>query len=1057
MPVLLHRHALIAHSLLVAGAFSLSPVLAAVADAAASHPPSPSTAPATQAAASLARRAIVHSDYAHWRSVQGAALSRDGRFAAYALVGQESDGELVVRRLADGQEWRVPRGLQPQFSADGRFLAFAQAPTRAAQDQARKDKKKGDDAPKPGAGWMDLASGQFETVDRVKRFAFAEDGGTRLALWLEPPAKLDKQADKKAAGSGARTDQVMQDSDQTAPNEHGFFGASHASAEAGKKKETGSPLLLVNPADGQRQRLEDVSGFAWSRDGRWLAFAVSTAPAKDSKDSKPAAPTRDGAYLLPAEGGEPRLLLGGAGVYKQLQFDEAGQQLAFVSNRDHLSQHPEAKDTKDAGKDAGKDEAKPPATPFKLYLWQAAGKPGAVELLAAGSPGLREGYAPSEHASLRFSKDGQRLFLGTAALPKEAAKDAPEPLKVDLWHWKDPELQSMQKVRAEKEKLRSYRAVIHLGEPAGPRFVQLATPELPEVVVNDNADFALGFDEQPYRALQSWDDLYRDAYAVNLQDGSTRLLARKLRGMPLLSPGGRYVTAFLPERKQWMAWRTRDGSERALTAAIKGEHFENVERDVVEPAGAYGQVGWMDEDRAVVLNAQYHLWSVDPESLQARRLTGGLAQPRIQLRLQRVDEDAADREERHHKPLPAGPWILLGTDEQDKSTAFYRLDPATGSAPERLLHKPQLLGGLVKARNAEVWLHTAQDFRTFPDLWLSQGPLGQQGQPQRLSDANPQQAELRWGTQEIIGYTSAKGRKLRALLARPDDFDPKKKYPLMVYIYEKMTDNLHRYVPPAPGQNINVSRYVSNGYLVLRPDIVYTIGHPGQSAMDTVIPAIQQLVKQGFVDEKRIGIQGHSWGAYQINYLLTRTTMFRAAEAGASMANMVSGYGGIRWGTGKSRAFQYEQQQSRIGATPWQRPDLYVENSPIFRIDRVTTPYLTVHNDEDDAVPYYQAIEFFTALRRLGKEAYWFNYNGEKHGLRDRDALKHFTVHMGEFFDHHLLNAPRPAWMDQPVPYLERGKRDVMPLFRPAGVKSPERAPVIEDPTAPPQQPLQTR
>ncbi len=1040
---MLHRRALFTHSLLLASAFGLNPVLASVA---------------AEDAAAL-KRPIAHSDYAQWRSVQGAVLSRDGRFAAYALVGQESDGELVVRRLADGLEWRVPRGLQPQFSADSRFLAFAQAPTRDALDQARKDKRKGDDAPKPGAGWMDLSSGRFETVDRVRRFAFANEGGSRLALWLEPPAKPDGKSegkdDRKPGTSAAKADDVQ---DQTAPSENGFFGASHTSAEAGKKKEGSSPLLLVNAESGQRQRLEDVSSFTWSRDGRWLAYALGTPAAKaPARDAKPGEASRDGVYLLPGSGGEPRRLLGGAGVYKQLQFDEAGRQLAFVSNRDAQSQQPkaEAKDERKSAAD-GHDEGKASATPFKLYLWQD-GQDGATALLAAGSPGLREGFGPSEHASLHFSKDGQRLFLGTAALPRDSAKNAPEPLKVDLWHWKDPELQSMQKVRAEKEKLRSYRAVIHLADPASPtgrRFVQLATPELPEVLFNDNADVALGFNELPYRALQSWDSLYRDAYAVSLRDGSTRLLARKLRGMPLLSPGGRYVTAFIPERKQWMAWRTGDGSERALTAAIKGEHFENVERDVIEPADAYGQVGWMADDRAVVLNAQYHLWSVDPESLQARRLTEGLGKAPIQMRLQRVDEDGGDREERHRNPLPAGPWILLGTHEQDKSTAFYRLDPAGTGAPERLLHKPQLLGGLLKARDAEVWLHTAQDFSSFPDLWLSQGPLGQS---RRLSDANPQQARLRWGTQEIIGYTSAKGRKLRALLAKPEDFDPKKKYPLMVYIYEKMSDKLHSYVPPAPGQNINVSRYVSKGYLVLRPDIVYTVGHPGQSAVDTVLPAIQQLVKQGFVDDKRIGIQGHSWGAYQINYLLTRTSMFRAAEAGASMANMVSGYGGIRWGTGKSRAFQYEQQQSRMGATPWQRPDLYVENSPIFRVDRITTPYLTVHNDEDDAVPYYQAIEFFTALRRLGKEAYWFNYNGEKHGLKDRDALKHFTVHMGEFFDHYLLGEPRPAWMDQPVPYLERGKRDVMPLFRPGAVRSIERPPVIEDPTAPPVPPLQTR
>jgi len=253
----------------------------------------------------------------------------------------------------------------------------------------------------------------------------------------------------------------------------------------------------------------------------------------------------------------------------------------------------------------------------------------------------------------------------------------------------------------------------------------------------------------------------------------------------------------------------------------------------------------------------------------------------------------------------------------------------------------------------------------------------------------------------------------------------------MVYIYEKMTDNLYRYVPPAPSQNINVTRYVSNGYVVLRPDIVYQTGHPGKSAMNAVIPAINKVVGLGYVDAKRIGIQGHSWGAYQINYMLTQTNMFRAAEAGAAVGDMVSGYGGIRWGKGVSRAFQYETGQSRIGGTPWNKTNEYIENSAIFHIDKIQTPYLTKHNDGDDAVPWYQAIEFFTAMRRLGKEAYWFNYNGEKHGLKDRENVKHYTVHLDEYFDHYLLNQARPDWMNTPTPYLQRGRRDVKSLFTP--------------------------
>jgi dipeptidyl aminopeptidase/acylaminoacyl peptidase len=158
--------------------------------------------------------------------------------------------------------------------------------------------------------------------------------------------------------------------------------------------------------------------------------------------------------------------------------------------------------------------------------------------------------------------------------------------------------------------------------------------------------------------------------------------------------------------------------------------------------------------------------------------------------------------------------------------------------------------------------------------------------------------------------------------------------------------------------------------------------------------------------------------------------MFAAVEAGASVSNMVSAYGGIRWGTGMSRAFQYEKTQSRIGAPPWDAPLQFIENSPIFWVKKVQTPYLTIHNDEDDAVPWQQGIEWISAMRRLGKEAYMFTFNGERHGLGNRDNMKYWTVHMDEFFDHYLLGKPRPEWMDKGVPYQERGKREIAPLFK---------------------------
>jgi dipeptidyl aminopeptidase/acylaminoacyl peptidase len=189
-----------------------------------------------------------------------------------------------------------------------------------------------------------------------------------------------------------------------------------------------------------------------------------------------------------------------------------------------------------------------------------------------------------------------------------------------------------------------------------------------------------------------------------------------------------------------------------------------------------------------------------------------------------------------------------------------------------------------------------------------------------------------------------------------------------------------------------------------------------------VLPAIQAVVDQGFVDEQAIGIQGHSWGGYQIAYMITQTNRFRAVEAGAPVSNMTSAYSGIRWGTGTPRQFQYERTQSRIGGSLWEYPMRYLENSPVFRADRVQTPLLMLHNDNDGAVPWYQGIEYYLALRRLDKEVYMFTYNGEPHGLRKRANQEDYTRRMQEFFDHFLKGAPAPAWMERGIPYLERDK-----------------------------------
>jgi acetyl esterase/lipase len=635
-------------------------------------------------------------------------------------------------------------------------------------------------------------------------------------------------------------------------------------------------------------------------------------------------------------------------------------------------------------------------------------------------------------------------------------------VKVDIWSWTDPLLQPMQKVQADAEKKRNYRAVISTKDKS---VVPLASEDMPDLTVVEGAAVALGASDVPYRQLVSWDAEHNDYYAVNLQDGSRKKLLEKSRFAATLSPGGTYLLSFNAEDSQWYSVRVSDGVKTNLTARL-GVRFDDESSDTPEPARSYGLAGWTSGDRSVLLYDRYDLWEVRPDGTDARLVTGGAGRKaQIVFRYARTDPE--------ERTIPTDkPFLVSAVSDVTKATGYYRVTPTAATPapaakptkgkaapaapaplaagygePVKLVMLDKRLGSpgaggrpggggpgggggptLLKPKNADgPFVLTASRFEEFPNLWTA-GPNFEN--LTKVSDANPQQAEYVWGRSELIDYINADGKKLRAILTKPDNFDPAKKYPLMVYIYEELTSGLHAYTPPAPSHRLNLSRYVSNGYILLQPDIVYTTGYPGEDAFKCVVPAVQHLIEMGFIDPTRVGIGGHSWGGFQITYLVTRTDIFRAVEAGASVSNMVSGYGGIRWESGMSRAFQYERSQSRIGAPPWIRPLQFIENSPIFWVENVRTPYLTVHNDEDGAVPWYQGIEFYSALRRLGKEAYMFNFNGEGHHLLVRDNQKYWTIHLDEFFDHYLLGRPRPEWMDKGVPYLERGRRDVSGYYK---------------------------
>ena len=370
--------------------------------------------------------------------------------------------------------------------------------------------------------------------------------------------------------------------------------------------------------------------------------------------------------------------------------------------------------------------------------------------------------------------------------------------------------------------------------------------------------------------------------------------------------------------------------------------------------------------------------------------------------------------------LPEGDLLFSTFDERTRAGGYARGPGDGAGGVAELVSGPFRYRFLAEAEDAGGLLWTRESFGAFPDLWT--GGAGFEA-ALRLSDANPQQAQYRWGSAELVDWTSNDGTRLDGILLTPEGFDPSRQYPLMVYFYERMSDGLHDYRAPTPGgSSIAFSFYASRGYVVFVPDIPYEVGYPGESALDAVVPGVLELLGRGFVDPARIGVQGHSWGGYQIAYMLTKTNLFAAAEAGAPVSNMTSAYGGIRWQTGMSRMFQYERTQSRIGGTLWDERDRYIHNSPLFFADKVRTPLLMMHNDEDGAVPWYQGIELFVALRRLQKPVFLLNYNGEAHGLRRRANQEDWAVRMQQFFDHYLRDAPAPRRMAEGVPAVDKGR-----------------------------------
>lgn len=950
------------------------------------------------------KRPLTLRDFDGWRNIQNQTLSRDGKFLAYGLFPQEGDGVVVVRNLQSGTEWRQAAGARPeptpadpesdappvipsvtiQFTADSKFVVFSVFPSKAERDKFKKLRApRPEDTPRNGMVIVDLSSGTAVRVERVKNFEVPDKVGGTIAYLREAAPGTPAASPAPPTTDGDEMGWNAEGEDQGRGGQGGGRGNAGSGGGTGRR-EYGTELALRNLTTQAERNFADVLTYTLSKDAATLVYAVSSR--KEETNG-----------IFTVETGSdsaPRAILAGPGRYSRLTWDEEQAQLAFMSDR---------------------DDAKAKQPKVKLYLW-ARKSDAPLELVTPATPGFRDGFLASDRGNINFSRDGKHIFFGCAP-PAEEAPDpandvaAEDKVNADLWHWKDEHIQPMQRVRAAQDRNRTYRAVYYLAEK---KLVQLGDPMMRDVTTtSDDGLWALGTDDHAYGPILEYDEQYYDFYLVNTRTGERNMLLRKHNGGVTMSPDARYALYY--DAKAWKTISLTDGRETTLTGNA-GVNFWREDYDLPGAPSAYGSAGWTKDGKYILLYDEFDVWRMTPNGGEAVNLTKGAGRSaHLEFRYVRFGNDPRDPDGRWIDP--AQPLLLRATDKETYDTGFYRTRLDAAAAPQKLTFAAKAFANPVKARDADVVVLTGSSFEEFPDLLITDSNFARL---QKVSNANPQQSEVNWGTAELIHFRNADGVALKGALFKPENFDPKKKYPMIVYIYEKLSQNVHAYVAPAPRHTINATFYSSNGYLILQPDIVYTIGQPGQSALKCVLPAIDAVIARGFVDEKNIGIEGHSWGGYQIAYMITQTNRFKAVEAGAPVANMTSAYDGIRWGPGLPRQFQYERTQSRIGASLWAAPLKFVENSPIFMADRIRTPLLILQNDADTAVPWYQGIEYFLALRRLGKEVYMFTYNGAPHGLTRRADQKDFTVRMQQYFDYFLKGAPKPEWMEKGIPFLDR-------------------------------------
>lgn len=745
--------------------------------------------------------------------------------------------------------------------------------------------------------------------------------------------------------------------------------------KAKKDSKTGSKLLLKELGRDYSHELEFVTSFAVDSSARFMAYTV----ADTSKE-------KNGLYILDLD--EKRttpiaLDVRKNGNYANLSWNKKSE-LVFTRSEFLKKGETEKAD---------------------LMFWS-----GGLKDLVTKNDYPQNWIIPSKN-KVFWSKDGNTIFFGFKPfVEKEKKKTDSTDIynfdnilsdkEVDVWHWDDPLIKTNEKVEYKKNKDKTFAAAYNFKEE---KFVQLADKEMKGITLKKDQNKFLGWSQKPYQKLKTWSGSFADYYVTDLKTGKREKFAEKLYDFVSLSSDGKFAVYFFD--KEWYLYNVDKKETVNLTSKIETP-FEDEDHDYPREVNSYGFGGWINKSESFLIYDKFDIWKFSTRSFKGENLTKSEGRKNfLQFRVMKLNKKArffkSDEE-----------LLVRAYNDKEKYTAIYKLD-LDNNKLEALTENYKKFTIKAKAEKSDKILFTRESYREYPDFWITDSDFDS---PEKITDLGKQIKEFKWGTPELIDWLSADGTPIQGILIKPENFDPAKKYPVFVYYYRFFTPRMYNFPDIVVNHRPNYGVYSSHDYVIFLPDIRFEIGRPGLSAVKCLVPGIHKLIEMGIADPDKVGLHGHSWSGYQTAFVVTQTDIFKCAVAGAPVSNMTSAYSGIRWGTGLARQFQYEKTQSRIGASLFESPHLYIENSPVFFADRINTPLLIQHGDIDEAVPWYQSIELYLAMRRLNKDCIFLQYRGEPHHLKKYPNKLDYSIKMKEYFDYHLKGEKPAEWIINGVP-----------------------------------------